>query len=307
MTDEQLREMDEAIEGMAYEAQLDAQIAAYDADIAAALEEAKELRELEEMLHSGPSSRRPSTPPRSAGSSPPRSADSSPTRSAAGSSPPRSAEQDEPVGKRGEGRGEGLRGEIRCGEQSTMGLRKLDDGSTDSMAQQRRRQKAEDSKAIYGSWDSSPYVPTVPKPIVVKEPTGSSAEPSTSSEPDPSVHEERVVRTMKPKHQAMIEQMMKVYREETGVFQAKSVRDPMTGRMATIRPSGTGRAMEIERRLDSPNKGGGGSRPRSSPQEEARKARQVVDIEQVAMAEELARTGPRQTPILQQAVTATTS
>ena len=65
--------------------------------------------------------------------------------------------------------------------------------------------------------------------------------------------------------------------------------------------------MEIERRLDSPNKGGGGSRPRSSPQEEARKARQVVDIEQVAMAEELARTGPRQTPMLQQAVTATTS
>ena len=190
----------------------------------------------------------------------------------------------------------------RVGAVATGGLRKLDDGQSDSMAALHKQRKLEAQGALYGAWDSSPYrEEEAPKPknVVCKDETSSFVERvykplmkekqaaascgrggtssggngASSSEADCVADQS----TLKPKHQEMIEKMMAAYRTEIGA--PKTMRSPRTGRMREIANPATGRialGRTVPRRSSSsrPGSGGRGSKTRSaSPQQEAMRGR----------------------------------
>lgn len=180
---------------------------------------------------------------------------------------------------------------MQCGNSSTAGLRKLDDGQNESVADVHRRRKKEEQTAMHGKWDSTPFRYDPPKPVLVKDARPQLASAQEGYNPG---HEEKVMRALKPKHQAMIESMMEAYRTEAGCLAATTVRDPRSGRMQTVRPSRTSRRMRSERATAS-SPSSTSSLPKKagtlSPQEMARRARAAADEAELAKAEAIARTG----------------
>mmetsp|Transcript_75309 Transcript_75309/g.149515 ORF Transcript_75309/g.149515 Transcript_75309/m.149515 type:complete len:242 (-) Transcript_75309:113-838(-) len=169
---------------------------------------------------------------------------------------------------------------VPCGRTATAGLRKLDDGQNDSVAMLHRKLKDEESSALHGKWDTTPYKYDAPRPVVPKDHSSVPLRAGSAEGYNPG-HEERVMSNLKPKHHAMIEQMMQAYRNEATSLAPTTVRDPTTGTMRTVRPSATGRQTRNER-VRPPQK-------KTSPQEVARKARAATDATTIAHAEAIAK------------------